>query len=324
VLKDELLGKIKILATTIWEDKNPKVFQKWRENFQQHDDPKKCEELHALYLLSQFMYFGSRQMRYLLKSLYRDQFRYPVIESIRKANGNTTNLGFINSKYDEELKNTRFLGVGNPSESGCHLLYYFRQENILSKDLFIHTHEIFTRKGREKKLALKTPSISRYVFIDDFTGSGEQAGGYSKEIISDIKALNPDAVTEYILLFATQKGLQSIRAATKFDYVRSVFELDETYKCFGPKSRYNPPAKLGLDWSFAKSMCEKYGSIFATLDDSLYGHTLGYKDCQLMIGFNHNTPDNSLPIFWFDNPKAFPWDPVFRRYPKVYGSVDKS
>ncbi|WP_461330746.1 phosphoribosyltransferase-like protein [Bradyrhizobium liaoningense] len=46
-------------------------------------------------------------------------------------------------------------------------------------------------------------------------------------------------------------------------------------------------------------------------------HPLGYKDTQLALGFSHNTPDNTLPVFWEQpNAKIRTWKPVLHRYPK--------
>src|SRR5258708_40104948 len=123
------------------------------------------------------MYFGSRQMRALLKSLYRDKFKYPIVERIRRANADTLDAGLIQAQFKEALDRTRFLGVGNPSESGVHLLYYYRQENQLKKKYFINAHEIFTVS--DAKRVLRYPDVTRYVFIDDFCGSGSQGKRYS-------------------------------------------------------------------------------------------------------------------------------------------------
>jgi len=59
-------------------------------------------------------------------------------------------------------------------------------------------------------------------------------------------------------------------------------------------------------------MCRQYG-------EKLVGgpHSLGFDDSQLLIGFHHNTPDNTLPIIWFDEPGQASWKPIFRRYPKL-------
>jgi len=84
---------------------------------------------------------------------------------------------------EKELDCTRFLGIGNPSESGVHLLYYFRQENCLPKDVFIDASRAFkstvTPDGNIS-VQIGNPDITRYVFIDDICGSGDTAITYSK------------------------------------------------------------------------------------------------------------------------------------------------
>ncbi len=326
---DELLAKIKVLNDSCWDRraKEP-VIREWLENFR--DYPlSDTAKLNALYLLSQFMYFGNRQMRELMRVIYRDLFKYPIVSRIRKQNGDTTDRKLIESKYTEQLEKTRFLGVGNPSESGSHLLYYFRQENGLPKDLFIHSHEVFRRRiptlfellysafGKKRSrlsrsVQLRNEDVNHYVFIDDFCGSGHQGIQYSRDIVEFVKVLNPDVQVSYFVLIATSTGMQRIRTNTAFDAVECVFELDESFKCFSASSRYFPSQIPGVEGRFAKNLCLHYGSKLLT------GNPLGYGDCQLLLGFHHNTPDNTLPIFWYDELPS-QWSPVFKRYPKNYG-----
>ena len=64
---DLLMAQIKILSEEIWKDKWEKGLQdKWINNFQEE------EKLHALYLLSKFMYFGNDLIREMLKCIFRD------------------------------------------------------------------------------------------------------------------------------------------------------------------------------------------------------------------------------------------------------------
>ena len=311
-LKQSLVGKIKALNETVWENRatEPAV-EEWLENFAASSPPAPDERAHALFLLSNFMYFGSRQIRELLKALYRDLYRYPLIEAIRRANQDTMDAGLIDALFRPELEATRFLGVGNPSESGCHLLYYFRQENGLPKNLFIHTHQIFSRHGGGAA-KLRDPAIKRYIFIDDFCGSGKQGTWYSQDLVEDIKQLNPDVLVGYYVLFATTTGINRIRNETAFDEARTIYELDSSFKCFSGDSRYFRTSLTGIDQRFCEDMSRKYG---ARLVGEL--EALGFDDSQLLIGFQHNTPDNTLPIIWFDEPHGQPWKPIFRRYPKL-------
>jgi hypothetical protein len=138
-IEQEFIARIKVLHDTVWDGhaSRPAV-ERWLENFARLPAPEATRErLYALCLLSQFMYFGSRQMRALLKSLYRDKYKYPIVELIRRANADTLNTALIQARFQEALNGTRFLGVGNPSESGVHLLYFYRQENQLKKKYLV-------------------------------------------------------------------------------------------------------------------------------------------------------------------------------------------
>ena len=323
-LEEKLILKIKVLSDTVWERRCSREYlEKWLNNFAETDN----ERLHALYILSNFMYFASMEMRELLRSLYRDLVKYPIIRKIRKDNNDTCDTRFIEERYKKELSMTRFLGVGNPSESGYHLLYYFRQQNLLPKSLFIHSHEIFTRANQQPsgqnplQFSLRDNKIKRYVLIDDFCGSGDQGVTYSRDIVSAIKALKPDAEVAYYVLFATDNGLDTVRQHTLFTDVNSVFSMDKTYKCFGTESRYRPTNNEDLDWDFAKRMCERYGQQLLQDDPDLSKWPLGFDDCQLLIGFFHNVPDNTLPVIWSLGSSEISWYPIFKRYPKIYGEV---
>ena len=315
-VQDTLTRKIKVLNETIWEGRVPEpCIREWLDNFRRNGADTAKERLHALYMLSNIMYFGSDQMRELLRALYRDLYRYPIVERIRRANGDTTDQTLIAQAFSDELRRTRFFGVGNPSESGSHLLYYFRQENGLPKTQFIHTHEIFRRDTATGRLSLRFPDVKRYVFIDDFCGTGKQGTEYSRDLVSDVKTLDASVVVAYYVLFATSDGIGRVRAAAGFDEVAFVYELDNTFKYFHRDSRYFAVPPAGIDKAFAEVMSREYGSQLTP------SHPLGYGDCQLLIAFHHNTPDNTLPIIWYDEAGGVPWTPVFRRYPKYYGWV---
>jgi hypothetical protein len=263
-----------------------------------------------LFLLSNFLYFGSNQMRELLKAAFRDLYKYPIIERLRKENNDTRNLAFIQNRFDQSLQATRFLGVGNPSESGCHMLYYFRQMNALPKDLFINAHQIFKRDRRSGTRRLASGRVNTYVFLDDFCGSGSQVVEYSKALVEEARELSPRLQIEYHVLFGCRKGVSRVRRSRLFDRVSCLIELDETFTCFGKKSRFFHSAPPQIAKQTAKAICREYGARLCP------DFPLGFGNCQLLLGFHHNTPDNTLPVFWWDEP-APPWEPIFRRYPKL-------
>ncbi|WP_157255306.1 hypothetical protein [Pedobacter sp. Leaf216] len=322
--EEELHKKIKILNETTWESKikKPKI-EKWLNNFSTEQ-----EKSHALFLLSNFMYFGTLQIRQLLISLYRDLYKYPAVEKIRQENGNTTDLTLINEQFFESQKNTRFIGLGNASESGAHLLYWFRQENNLSNTLFPDNQGIFINE-ENGELRLKEESIKHYVLFDDFCGSGSQAIRYSVDIVEKIKKIDPTIKVSCLMLFATKTGKEKVIKKSKFDYIEAVVELDNSFKCFDPNSRYFQNCPDHIDQEFMKKFCMEYceplvrslwtkdGYEGEALEKIVKNTTLGFGDCQLLIGFYHNTPNNTLPIIWYDEEEEL-WVPIFKRYNKVY------
>ena len=138
---DILRARITVLSDRVWENRNqwPQV-EAWLANFDGRAgfDPE-VEQLHALFLLSQFLFIGGAETRVLLQSVYRDLYLIPLIQDVRASLGGCREPIIVEAAVNEALAKTRFLGVGNPSESGVHLLYFFRQENRLSKDVFFST-----------------------------------------------------------------------------------------------------------------------------------------------------------------------------------------
>lgn len=317
--------KIEVLNSTIWENKalRPRI-DEWLLNFNTDE-----EREYALYLLSQLMYFSSSNIRNLLKTLYRDLYRYPVIERIRKGNSDTLDEGFIESEFNKELLQTRFLGVGNPSESGVHLLYYFRQENKIPKSLFVNTDDVIERQN-DGSVSLRSDfqNATRFVFIDDICGSGQQATNDTnvKRCVADLRRIKPDAQISYLMLFGLSAGIKKVKECGLYDYAAAVIELDDSYRCFSDNSRYfcdgqhNKAVAQGIAYKYGYKIIQEYMRV---LGKNLYEqdfiakkHALGFGNCQLLISMHHNTPDNTLPIIWFDEIEGF-WNPIFKRYNKV-------
>ncbi|MDR6417723.1 hypothetical protein [Pseudarthrobacter sulfonivorans] len=310
------MSRIRVLSDQVWEQtvQTPDI-ERWLSNFDGKVASVKEEHLHALHLLSHFNYFGSREIRELLKAVFRDLYRYPIIQSLRTANGGSRDSKLLNLLFQQELGATRFLGMGNPSESGSHLLYYFRQENQLSKRLFIHQHEILDRAPGSPDARLAIPGLKRLVFIDDLLGSGSQATQYSQKLLQFVRAAaqaeNRDLEICYFTLFAKAEGLALSRNLAGFDRVNAVHEMDATESAFHAHSRVYASASNTLSQDDGREIAARYGELVSP------GDGLGFGNGQLLLGMHHNIPDNTLPIFWRDD-SATQWTPIFPRYNKVY------
>lgn len=292
---DGLWRKIAKLNELLWEGKAYKSnIDSWLNNFSSQD-----EKDHALYLLSKFIYFGEIFVRELTRSIYRDLFRYPLIKKIREENYDTTDENFIEDEFKKTQDKTLILPMGVNSDSGGYLLYLFRQEGDHPVSLFNETNDPST--------------YERVILIDDFCGSGTQ--GTSDDVKNRVKSLRkryPNAKICFYLLMGTFDGLCNIRSFKLFDEVQVVMELDASFKCFSLNSRIfgkNTP----FDKQESRDMCERYGTKLFTADEAL-----GFGKCELLLGFHHNTPDNTLPIIWCEKGNIH-WIPIFKRHIKNYG-----
>ncbi len=285
----------------------------WSTNFDGATASEEVEQEHAMLALSRFIYFSKRLLREMLKSLYRDHFEAPLVQRIRTRLRGTRDSLAIRKLFKEEQASTRFVGLGNPAESGAHLLYYFRQVNHLPKDLFIDFGTVLANQRSLKMGRKQHAAVSRFIFFDDLVGSAQQSTAYLSRGLAQIRRKDSNLDLRFVSLFATTKGLEALNKPSIFDgKATCLFELDDTYKAFHAEQRYFPKSlSPDFDLSLLEGMARHYGEILVP------GHALGYKDGQLLVGFTHNTPDNTLPIFWNEG-RTVPWAPVFVRYDKVY------
>jgi hypothetical protein len=263
------------------------------------------------------MYFAERELRELLRALFRDHYRYRVVQSIRASLGGTNDVQQIHAAFDDALTRTRFLALGNPSESGTHLLYWFRQENHIPHELFVHPYELADGSLAEADSKLGDPRIQRLVFVDDFCGSGTQAVRMASALLPLLRRLAERSGTSldisYLVLFANTAGIAHVRDQRQFDCVEAVFELDASYKAFSDGARQFKVVPDGISKDTARTIAETYGKTLSAR------WPLGFKDGQLLLALHHNIPNNSLPILWAGQPEQESWHGIFHRFPKYYG-----
>jgi hypothetical protein len=305
--EEALLAKVKILNEKLWDGRlKSHDIEAWLSGFARGGRGSRGR-LTGLYLLSQFLYFNERAMRHLLVALYRDLFRLPALQEIKGNLGGSVDLPVLKQEYEGYLAETRFLGIGNPSESGTHLLYSFRQENELPASLFVASHELLYDDVASSG---KRP-VRRAVFIDDFCGSGAQAIRYSGSLLKALKQGASAPLVFYFPVFASEKGLEVVRQKTMFDRVETLCRLDDSFQVFGPESRYFRGVSCPVSRDEALEVCADLGR---TLEPC---HPLGFRDSQLLLGFSHNIPNNTLPVLWSHGEAESEWVPVFPRRKKV-------
>ena len=313
---DALYEKVKGLNELLWENRATRpAINRWLDNFVGDCAPQEIERRHALYLLSKFLYFGKAEVREMLRAMFQDLVRHPLSVEARMRLTQKDNFYEIHKVFLNELKRTRFLGLGNPAESGTHILYDFRLVNKLPLEFFASPHDLFSGGLNVPATKWKYPEVIRLIFIDDFCGTGNQAVDIGRKYVPLMREAaersNIQIEIWYLTLVATTTGISKLRACALFDRVESVSELDSTYRVFDAESQIyiDPPSNLTrLE---AESIVRHYG------ESILPGNPFGYGDCQLLLGFHHNVPDNTLPIMWQEQPGTT-WRAIFPRFQKYY------
>lgn len=294
--------RILLLSECAWADAkiNSAKVEDWLRNFNGKAAPQELERRHAAQLLQHFIYFGNDEITECLRALYRDYFVYPAVQELKTTLSDPFDIATaLNRRVERE---TVFVGVGLPAESGPHFLYRFRAVNDIPTTSLLDLGSLFVQDS-DGKIALRSPEINHLVFIDDLCGSGQQVLERHATHIAQIRSFFPKLKITYFLMFATAAGIARVQAAKLFDVVEAAVIFDADYKAFGPDSLcYRDGTDLKPEEG--RAMAETYGKL-------LWSDPLGHDDGQLLLGFHHNTPDNSLPIFWFkDDPS---WYAIFPR-----------
>jgi len=313
------LEKIRVLNELVWDRRaNYKNVQRWVEGISKHIHQSDESTSNLLYALEHFIFFNEKLINSLVVAMYRDIYQYNEIEQIRKSNNDTLDENLIENELNDRLSKTKFIGIGDASESGGHILYYFRKKNQLSKRQCCNASEIIKKDTGNNTPELNDTSIEHYVFIDDFCGSGKQSSDYLENITNKIKEANKKVKISCIWLVGTEHGMETLRKKLPdLNKIQAVFELDETFKAFSGQSRYyknaSPSYFTGVSKEALKNLCTEFGVSLGLSSTVWYG----YKECELLLAFHHNTPDNTLPIFWYSKPEKG-LAPLFERDDKKY------
>ena len=181
----EMLELLQKTAKASW--KNDSYFtldhiQKWLDNFQGEVFEKEIEQRLALWLLCNFTYYNDEEIKHLCYDVYK-QLSHDLIK-------------YYEINKDEQLihlfDKVCFAAMGNASESGGFLLYYFRQESGLGINKFYYP----TAFPKEEENII--------VFVDDATLSGETAYSFFKNNLTAIKHRK----AYYITLFASEEAIR--------------------------------------------------------------------------------------------------------------------
>lgn len=271
-------------SATVWKNEiTEKEIDKWLKNFGGEVLAEDEETILALWLLANFVYYNKDEVLHLCKILMREFIHKMLLRAKSTKNE-------IDNDIAEIIVRTRFLPLGEASESGGYILYHFRQINALHISYFI-----FPETG-------EPDSIENLVYVDDVTLTAGD-NGFAFRTLKETKLKYQNKRVILLTLIASENAIDELKKIGV--EVITTITLDERNKCFCDKSDlfHTFPEYIEICKNFARHYGKK-------LDEK---DPMGYMGGEYAFGFFYNTPNNTLPIFWGSNNN---WYPIFKRFDK--------
>lgn len=203
-------------------------------------------------------------------------------------------IPFIRSSYNsllfflntDNLANCNISSIGEIPSGSTHLAKIFQEENRIKQKHFISFERL-------KSLSKEDGKKEILILIDDFIGSGNT---YIQWYEDNRVFLNSFSQVIYVSLIGLKKGIKSIEENSKTK-VLAADVLDENQQAING-NLFDPKEKQEII-----ELLEKYSSRVG------YKYVYGYDNCQLLLAFEDNIPNNTLGIFWRSNK----WIPLIER-----------
>lgn len=202
-------------------------------------------------------------------------------------------------RADDDGHPVRFVAVDltcatdEPGKSGVHLIRQFRQHIRVSKKLLC----------RPENVSKLPDTVKVLVFIDDIVGTGKQFAKFSQ--FHNLEAQAAKRKLFFSPLIAYQDGLDKLAAQHPWLTIKPI-EIFNSEHCFCcPCSSDQTLWALDEENRVAdvQTHIKKIARAGAIPGTTKYG-------LDLLIGFEHATPNNTLPMLWADSDK---WRPLFNR-----------
>lgn len=190
-----------------------------------------------------------------------------------------------------------FIPIGNPGKSGSIVLYQLHKlsESLKWNATFYNTAD---------KIEIDLGQENYSVLVDDFIGSGSTIDKFFKENHNNIKFLEFSKLC-IVAGIAMRNSIERLRKKYKIHIAVGDIKDKAFEKGISPFGGYVRMKRV-------RDFCYKYGKKLCC------NMPLGYKNAQSLVIIEHTSPNNSLPILWYDYEGSVSWKPLApRSYIKV-------
>jgi hypothetical protein len=240
------------------------------------------------------MFYLLQSLRFYSETLVREKLRV-AMQYIKRKTIEVKKPGMV-SRRDVYVSY-----LGSEVKSGTQYARMFCQENDLLKDSVLNRQSLITKikKGLE--------GIQAVVFVEDFVGSGETIIGSLRELDSEIGDLIRHSSVKFFIVAVCgfEKALNKIDAVVrKLEFPLELFCVDvlsDADVVFSNKSAVFPDS---IHREKALLIAKEKGE---SLEKK---HPLGFGDCQSVVVFLSNCPNNTHTILYNETDG---WMPLFPR-----------
>lgn len=271
----------KLVQTQVWNGIKEQRLDNWLGCLKNHD-----AELLSAYLLDNLCFRSHEQFNSMLDTLFLNIYctltdtthDECLVERLRKK---------PKTLSDNGIRLTPVMSHSSPpTKSGPYILRLAQRRFGIHNDWLIWPDQIDT-----------VDSLTELIFVDDFCGSGKQFTDFCDGInLRKLVSLNPKLHVTYLVATAHINGIKKIKDDLPFVNVKFAERLGEATSvlsgaCF---ARYQIEG-------FEQQVIEQYQQVIQKSGLPTSGKLAnGYGDLGLAYAFSHATPNNTLPIFWFD------------------------
>jgi hypothetical protein len=234
----------------------------------------------------------------------------------------------------EKAREAIFVGIGkHQAKSGPHLLTYVK---------YAYKRTFPEKEKEEIRLRFTDPAklpdsirkngvapasrISSLFFVDDFFGSGQTVSEFLTGFSQNEAEVYKWQKERYFFAISGFKGGQDRiaggSAIPRENFILAYRLLSDSDKAFSPEN--SKIFRLDKDRKRAKEVCREIGKEILRkrareehlTDKQREDRALGWDDGQALIRFQHNIPNNCLPVIWEykGKYKGKLWTPLYRRH----------
>lgn len=295
-LEDEFQSLVDI---GIWPSRNTFAPAEWLSNFTENEMP------YARRLLNGFTYFTND----MIKSMFKSNFRAMSKNIISYPNKSLYETD--KEEWSIFLDNCYILKVTGeiPSDADSGYIFTRMARDVLGID------EDRLKSVSDIPAIVRDNPKANFIFVDDFVGSGAQFCTFwqhnkFREILDDTQC-----TFYYIPLICTELGETNIKKYCvgvnivpshflnhKYSAIRDDSYIWQGFEQGGPEFIKNASIRAGIS--------QKNGAVAVNKNGTKDVSWEGFCHLGLTIGFEHGTPDATLPIFYFNENN---WKPLIKK-----------